>query len=69
MASETFGSRVRLVRRALGLTQAQLAARIGVAEATVRSWETDRAHPQPRWLRRLAKALGVSVEDLTAPSR
>jgi DNA-binding transcriptional regulator YiaG len=37
---------VELLRRALGLTQAQLATAIGVAERTVQNWEAGRVSPK-----------------------
>ena len=56
-------------RKALGLTQEQLAELLEVGRTTVARWERGEAQPQP-WLRpKLAKALGVSaerVEDLLA---
>ncbi len=56
-------------RKAAGLTQEQLAERLGVERTTVARWERGENNPQP-WLRpRLAKALGVApdkVEDLLA---
>jgi transcriptional regulator with XRE-family HTH domain len=36
---ESFGDWLRMVRRSAGLTQKQLAARIGVDPSTVRGWE------------------------------
>jgi tetratricopeptide (TPR) repeat protein/transcriptional regulator with XRE-family HTH domain len=56
-------------RKAVGLTQEQLAAQLGVERTTVARWERGQALPQP-WLRpKLARALGVSadrVEELLA---
>jgi transcriptional regulator with XRE-family HTH domain/tetratricopeptide (TPR) repeat protein len=63
--------RGRLARRrkAVGLTQEQLAERLGVERTTVVRWERGETAPLP-WLRpRLAKALGISadrVEELLA---
>jgi putative transcriptional regulator len=36
---------VRSIRRRLGLSQSQFAARFGFAPATVRNWEQGRTHP------------------------
>ena len=56
-------------RKAVGLTQEQLAERLGVERTTVVRWERGQTQPQP-WLRpRLAAALGVSadrIEELLA---
>ena len=68
------GRRDRLAarRKALGLTQEQLAELLQVGRTTVARWERGEAQPQP-WLRpKLARALGVSaerVEDLLAARR
>jgi transcriptional regulator with XRE-family HTH domain len=56
-------------RKAVGLTQEQLAGRLGVERTTVVRWERGETQPQP-WLRpRLATALAVSadrIEELLA---
>ena len=39
---------IKALRLALGLTQTQLAARLGVAANTVYRWETGHTHPDPR---------------------
>ncbi|MFG2310416.1 helix-turn-helix domain-containing protein [Streptomyces sp. NPDC048566] len=54
----------RRLREARSLTQAALAARIGVSRATVRSWETGRTTPRGRKLEAYVKLLGVG----TAPA-
>lgn len=52
-------------RRVLeGLTQSQLARRIGVSQAAVQSWEAGRFDPSPRHIKRLAKALAVTTDEL-----
>lgn len=52
-------------RKLLGLTQAQLAERIGVAENSVGNIETGRVVlPRPGVLKALADALGVEIRDL-----
>ena len=45
MGHATVGSRIRLRRQELGMTQEELAARIDVHPATVRAWELDRNFP------------------------
>lgn len=45
-------------------TQAGLARRVGVTAETLRSWERGDSRPRQRAAKRLARALGVSVEDL-----
>ena len=51
------GTGVQRLRRKLGLTQAELAARVGVHKLTVSRWECDRvrvSEPMARLLRLLA---------------
>jgi tetratricopeptide (TPR) repeat protein/transcriptional regulator with XRE-family HTH domain len=51
-------------RKAMGLTQEQLADQLGVDRTTVVRWERGETRPQP-WVRlKLAAALGVSVDRL-----
>ncbi|MBC7274454.1 MAG: helix-turn-helix transcriptional regulator, partial [Streptomyces sp.] len=47
----------RRLREAAGLTQAQLATRVGVSRATVRTWETGRTTPHGRKREAYAKQL------------
>jgi len=53
--------RVRIWRK---LTQAQLAAKVGVHEMTISKLERGDRQPSPALLRRLAKALKVKVGEL-----
>ncbi len=59
-------SLIRDRRTALGLTQPQLAERIGVTKSNVFYWETAKFVPGPPVLGKLAEALEVSEEDLFA---
>lgn len=59
----TIGSRIKQVREELGLTQSDLAKRIGAAQSTIGSLESG-ARNQPRKLISIAAALGVSAEWL-----
>ena len=63
---EDIGPRLRSLRTKAGMSQAALAARIGVAPLTLRRWELG-AHPvRDIYLGPLAEALGVNVSDLDA---
>jgi len=59
----TLGERVAAARHDLGLTQRELAARVGVPLGILATWEAGRAAPGAR-LQRLAEALGRPVEWL-----
>ena len=58
------GTRIRVARQAAGLTQAGLAALVGVTRSAVAQWETDRAGQIRGNLTRIAETLGVSLETL-----
>lgn len=57
-------NRVRELRQRLFLTQDALAFRCKVALRTVVGWERGEKTPTARNAKRLAKALGVSVDEL-----
>jgi HTH-type transcriptional regulator, cell division transcriptional repressor len=60
-------SRVREIRNARRLTQAQVAKRMGVSVAAVKNYEHNRHLPRAAKLQELAAALDCSVAALTAP--
>lgn len=60
----TIGDRLREQRRHRGLTQDQLARRVGVSRSAVAQWETGRAGQLTGNLTRVAAALDASVEFL-----
>ena len=66
----TFARELRSARRARGLTQAELAERVGVAVEVCGRLERARALPRAETLARLSAALGVSADVLLglAPS-
>ena len=53
-------------RRAIGLTQKELAERFGVTNKAVSKWETGGGMPDVSMLRRLSEILEVSVDELLA---
>lgn len=55
---------IRQHREAVGLTQAELARRVGVQSTQVSRWERGTATPSARHVRRLARALGVNPDAL-----
>lgn len=64
-ASSTFGLRLKSLRKERGLSQDALASRLGVTEATIRHWESDRNRPTRKRRGELAAALGVTEQALT----
>ena len=57
----TFGDRMTGAREAAGLSQTELARRMGVKVKTVRAWENDQSEPRANKLQMLAGMLGVSI--------
>ncbi len=57
----TFGDRMTGAREASGLSQSELAKRLGVKVKTIRAWENDRSEPRANRLQMLAGIMGVSI--------
>ncbi|MFC5344157.1 helix-turn-helix transcriptional regulator [Brevundimonas staleyi] len=64
MADPRLGSRLKEVRTAAGLTQAELAERAGVSRKTINTVENGVFIPSTLLALSLAKALGTTVEGL-----
>lgn len=60
----TFGDRVAAAREAQGLTQEELAKKLGVKLKTIRGWEDDVDEPRANRLSMLAGMLNVSMRWL-----
>lgn len=58
---------LRRTREAAGLSRPQLAERVGVNVTLIKSWETKGVCPTVSNLTRVAKALGLKVDDLYKP--
>jgi transcriptional regulator with XRE-family HTH domain len=63
MAKDTL---IRTRRRELGMTSVDLAQLCGVRENTIWRWETGKVQPSRPFLRRLADALDVSLDELVS---
>ena len=48
----------------MGLTQEELAERVGVSKSAIAKWETDGGIPDRDNLKRLSEIINVSVDDL-----
>lgn len=57
----TFGDRLAGAREALGITQEEMARRLGVKLKTVVSWENDWSEPRANKLQMVAGLLNVSI--------
>ena len=60
----TTGQKIQALRKGRGLTQEQLAARLGVSRQAVSRWELDETLPDTQNLLPLKEALGVYIDTL-----
>ena len=60
----TFGGRVAAAREAQNMSQAVLAAKLGLTARTVAAWEAGQARPRPNKTQMLAAILNVSLRWL-----
>ena len=60
----TIGKRIAQLRREKGLTQEELANRMGVSPQAVSKWENDQTCPDISALPKLARLFGVTVDEL-----
>ena len=60
----TIGKRIAALRKEKGLTQEELAGHMGVSPQAVSKWENDQTCPDISALPKLARLLGVSVDEL-----
>jgi DNA-binding XRE family transcriptional regulator len=58
------GRHIQKVRQATGVTQEQLAEKIGVSRVWIGHIETGRGLPNVKMLQKIARALRVKVKDL-----
>ena len=56
--------RIRLLRQARGLSQVELAKRLGVTKQSVSNWENDNIQPSIEMLKQLAQVFSVSTDYL-----
>lgn len=55
------GRRIVTARRELGLTQVQLAQKVGVSQRSAQAWETGEVIPY-RWMKKIARVLKRDAE-------
>ena len=60
----TIGKRIAALRKEKGLTQEELAQHMGVSGQAVSKWENDQTCPDISALPKLARLLGVTVDEL-----
>ena len=62
--NETIGKRISKFRKAKGLTQEELASRLGVSSQAVSKWENDASCPDISLLPQLCQVLGITSDEL-----
>ncbi len=58
------GQNILEARKKNGLSQEELGEKVAVARQTISNWELEETTPNPDQLKKLSKALNVSVDDL-----
>ncbi|WP_139652433.1 helix-turn-helix domain-containing protein [Raoultibacter phocaeensis] len=64
MTTQTLGAMIASLRKEHGMTQLELAEKMGVTDKAVSKWERDVSCPDINLLPKLAEAFGVSVDQL-----
>ncbi|MEQ3363423.1 helix-turn-helix domain-containing protein [Raoultibacter massiliensis] len=64
MSTQTLGAVIASLRKEHGMTQLELAERMGVTDKAVSKWERDVSCPDISLLPKLAETFGVSVDQL-----
>ena len=64
MKKQTLGMMISSLRKEKGMTQLELAEKMGVTDKAVSKWERDLAFPDINSIPKLAEIFDVSVDDL-----
>ena len=64
MKKQTLGVMIASIRKERGMTQLELAEKMGVTDKAVSKWERDLSCPDVSSIPQLAEILGVSVDEL-----
>ena len=60
-----FGNKIMKLRKQLGLSQEELAEKLGVARQTISKWELGETAPDLKQSKELSKIFNVSLDELT----
>ena len=69
MEKKTIGKFIAVLRKANGLTQAELAEKLFVSDKTVSRWERDESAPDLELIPVIADLFGVTSDDLLRGER
>lgn len=64
MKKQTFGAMIATLRKEQGMTQLDLAEKMGVTDKAVSKWERDLSFPDVNSIPKLAQILNVTVDEL-----
>lgn len=64
MKNQTLGMMIATLRKEQGMTQLELAEKMGVTDKAVSKWERDLSYPDINSIPKLAEIFHVSVDDL-----
>lgn len=64
MKKESMGMMIAAKRKELGMTQLELAEKMGVTDKAVSKWERELSYPDVNSLPKLAEIFGMSVDEL-----
>ena len=62
--NKKFCDNLKLIRKGSGLTQKQVAEKLGVVESCYAKWEQGRNEPGIEALRKLSEIFDISLDDL-----
>lgn len=58
------GEKLKAARQAAGLTQGELAEKVGVSQRDISRWENGHREPGVLTVKKMAQALGCSMDEL-----
>lgn len=64
MEKQTFGNIITKLRKENGMTQPELAKKIGVSDKAISKWERDLSLPDVNTISKLAEIFHISVDEL-----
>ena len=64
MKKQTFGTMIAMLRKEQGMTQLELAEKMGVTDKAVSKWERDLSFPDVNAIPKLAQIFHLSIDEL-----